>query len=298
LTPACPEIKNASTRRSNQERFKPRRGRNRDDTGWSRGCGRLAARRDARRSDSRWACGRVRDDNRRRPRSCASARPSPSPFSFVPLDISGSARASSPITDLDVAATDFTGDAKMQQAMAADSNRYRARLGTRHGVHRQGFRRSRALPRWRGPPLLLALVVRPDGPQSVAEMKGQDRERWSTVGSLTYWLVSENLAAAGLGTERHQDRPDGRPTRRRSSLSRAAISTAMVADISTAFDLEKNHKGRILMRFGDLVKDFHIHVNLSRPTRRSPAKPEALRSFLAGWFRDHLRSCAGTRRRR
>jgi len=34
----------------------------------------------------------------------------------------------------------------------------------------------------------------------------------------------------------------------------------MVTDMSTALTLERSGDVRILMRFGQLVKDFHIHV--------------------------------------
>ena len=37
------------------------------------------------------------------------------------------------------------------------------------------------------------------------------------------------------------------------------------------------------MRFGDLVKDFHIHV-IFATNKDIAEKPEALRNFLKGWF--------------
>ena len=38
-----------------------------------------------------------------------------------------------------------------------------------------------------------------------------------------------------------------------------------------------------MLRFGDLVKDFHIHV-IFATDKVIAAKPDALRAFLAGWF--------------
>ena len=49
-----------------------------------------------------------------------------------------------------------------------------------------------------GPPLLLAIVVRPDGPKTVADLKGKTVSM-STAGSLTYWLVSETSRRQGWG---------------------------------------------------------------------------------------------------
>jgi NitT/TauT family transport system substrate-binding protein len=56
-----------------------------------------------------------------------------------------------------------------------------------------------------------------------------------------------------------------------------------VADITSAFDMEKNGKARILMRFGDLVPDFHMHV-IFATDKAIASKPAALRGFLQGWF--------------
>lgn len=57
----------------------------------------------------------------------------------------------------------------------------------------------------------------------------------------------------------------------------------MVTDISTALELEKQGKARILMRFGDLVKDFHIHV-IFATDKLIAGNPDAIRGFLKGWF--------------
>jgi NitT/TauT family transport system substrate-binding protein len=57
----------------------------------------------------------------------------------------------------------------------------------------------------------------------------------------------------------------------------------MVTDISTALTLERDGDMRILMRFGDLVKDFHIHV-IFATNKAIAEKPDALRGFLKGWF--------------
>src|SRR6201999_447445 len=57
----------------------------------------------------------------------------------------------------------------------------------------------------------------------------------------------------------------------------------LVTDISTALALEQGGDMRILMRFGDLVKDFHIHV-IFATNKAIAERPDALRGFLKGWF--------------
>ena len=57
----------------------------------------------------------------------------------------------------------------------------------------------------------------------------------------------------------------------------------MVIDVAAAYRLEEAGATRILFRFGDLVKDFHIHVIYANRAF-AERDPEALRAFLAGWF--------------
>jgi ABC-type nitrate/sulfonate/bicarbonate transport system substrate-binding protein len=66
------------------------------------------------------------------------------------------------------------------------------------------------------------------------------------------------------------------------ALERKEID-GMVTDIATALTLERSGKFRILLRFGDLVKDFHIHV-IFATDKLIAQKPDAVRGFLAGWF--------------
>ena len=129
--------------------------------------------------------------------------------------------------------------------------------------------------------LLLAIVVRPDGPKTPADLKGKTISV-TTAGSLTYWLVSETSRQQGWGPNGINIAPMGVAQPQIAALKRKDID-GMVTDISTALDLERTGDGRILMRFGDLVKDFHIHV-IFATNRDIAEKPAALRNFLKGWF--------------
>src|SRR5215470_2799278 len=113
----------------------------------------------------------------------------PEAFSFVPLDI-GIRKGFFANYGIEIEPSAFAGDARMQQAMASDSLDIALGSGPAmafivkdspvHGVAVLG-----------NAPLLLTLVVRPDdGVKTVADLKGR-RVSVSTVGSLTYWLVSE-----------------------------------------------------------------------------------------------------------
>jgi NitT/TauT family transport system substrate-binding protein len=200
-------------------------------------------------------------------------------FSFVPLDI-GIRKGLFAQKGIEIESTTFGGDARMQQAMAADSIDIALGSGPAMAFIAKGAP-IEGIAAMAGAPLLLTLIVRPDGPKSVAELKGKTVSV-SGAGSLTYWLVSETSRLQGWGPNGINIASLGAPQAQHVALERGDTD-GMVSDISSALDLEKNGKARILMRFGDLVKDFHIHVIFA--TNKAIAnRPGALRAFLEGWF--------------
>jgi ABC-type nitrate/sulfonate/bicarbonate transport system substrate-binding protein len=200
-------------------------------------------------------------------------------FSFVPLDV-GIRTGIFARNGLAIESTAFAGDARMQQAMAADSIDIALGSGPAMAFIVKGSP-IKGIAAMAGPPLLLTVVVRPDGPRTVEELKGK-RVSVSTVGSLTYWLMSETSRQQGWGPDGIAITPMGATQPQIAALERRDID-GMVTDLSTALDLEQNQKGRILMRFGQLVKDFHIHV-IFATDKAIAAKPAQLRAFLKGWF--------------
>jgi ABC-type nitrate/sulfonate/bicarbonate transport system substrate-binding protein len=169
----------------------------------------------------------------------------------------------------------------MQQAMASDGIDLALGSGPAMAFIVKGSP-IKAIAAMAGPPLLLTLVVRNDETvRSVADLKGK-RISVSTVGSLTHWLVSETSRQQGWGPEGIVVTPMGATQPQIAALKRREID-GMVTDMSTALTLERNGDMRILTRFGQLVKDFHIHV-IFATNKVIVEKPEALRGFLKGWF--------------
>jgi ABC-type nitrate/sulfonate/bicarbonate transport system substrate-binding protein len=203
----------------------------------------------------------------------------PEAFSFVPLDV-GIRKGLFKQNGIDIDEISFAGDAKMQQAMAADSLDIALGSGPAMAFIAKGSP-VKAIAAMAGPPLDLTIVVRPDGPKSPAELKGK-KVSVSTVGGLTYWLVSETSRQEGWGPNGIDIAPMGNMAPQITALERGDID-GVVTDISTALELEKAGKVRILMRFGDIVKDFHVHV-IYATDNIIARKPDALRSFLKGWF--------------
>src|SRR5665213_1308078 len=133
-----------------------------------------------------------------------------------------------------------------------------------------------------GPPLLLAMIVAKDGPvHSVADLKGRTVST-STVGSLTTWLVREVSRQQGWGHDGINIVFLGADAPQVAAL-RTGQTVGAPLDIATGYRLEEEGVGRILLRFGDYVHDFHTHVIYARKSFIA-ANPEGVRSFLAGWF--------------
>jgi NitT/TauT family transport system substrate-binding protein len=202
----------------------------------------------------------------------------PEAFSFVPLDV-GMRKGFFANNGLEIESIAFTGDARMQQAMASDSLDIALGSGPAMAFIVKGAP-IKAVAAMAGPPLLLAIVVRPDGPQTVADLKGK-KISVSTAGSLTYWLVSETSRRQGWGPKGIEIAPMGAMPGQIAAMKRGDIDGAIM-DIGNAFELEKRGEGRILVRFTD-IKDFHIHV-IFATNKLIAEHPDAVRGFLKGWF--------------
>ncbi|HEY7301370.1 MAG TPA: ABC transporter substrate-binding protein [Xanthobacteraceae bacterium] len=199
-------------------------------------------------------------------------------FSFVPLDV-GIKAGIFQKNNVDLEIIAFAGDARMQQAMASDSLDVALGSGPAMAFIAKGSP-VKAVAAMAGPPLLLAIIVRPNGPKTVADLKGKT-VAVSTAGSLTYWLVSETSRRQGWGPDGIHIAPMGAVQGQIAALKRGDID-GMITDIGNAFDLEQRGEARILVRFND-IKDFHIHV-IFATDKLIAGKPAALRNFLKGWF--------------
>jgi NitT/TauT family transport system substrate-binding protein len=202
----------------------------------------------------------------------------PEAFSFVPLDV-GMRKGLFAGNGLEIESIAFTGDARMQQAMASDSLDIALGSGPAMAFIMKGAP-VKAVAAMAGPPLLLAIVVRGDGPRTAADLKGR-KISVSTAGSLTYWLVSETSRRQGWGPKGIDIAPMGAMPGQIAALKRGDIDGAIM-DIGNAFELEKRGEGRILLRFTD-IKDFHIHV-IFATDKLIADRPELVRGFLKGWF--------------
>jgi NitT/TauT family transport system substrate-binding protein len=125
-------------------------------------------------------------------------------------------------------------------------------------------------------------VVRNDDTvKTVDDLKGR-KIGVSTVGSVTSWIVSEVSRKKGWGLDGIEQITIGDDASRIAALKIKSFDAAIV-NLAVALNYVQRGEGRVLLRFGDLVKDFHIHV-IFATDKAIADKPDTLRRFLKGWF--------------
>jgi NitT/TauT family transport system substrate-binding protein len=204
----------------------------------------------------------------------------PEAFSFVPLDV-GMRNGLFKKYGVEIESSALGGGGRLQQAMAADSLDFGLGSGPEMAAIEKGSP-VKAVAAMAGAPRLLALVVRPDGGiTTVDDLRGK-RIGVTTVNSLTAWLVRELGRQKGWGSEGIAVTPLGATPALVAAMKTRQLD-GLVADIATLLRLEEAGDGKILLRFGNLVQDFHIHVIFATDTIIAK-RPDAVRNFLKGWF--------------
>jgi NitT/TauT family transport system substrate-binding protein len=201
-------------------------------------------------------------------------------FSFVPADV-GQRTGLFKKHGIELEIASFGGDARIQQAMAADGIDIGLGSGPGLAFIVKGSP-VKGIAAMADPPLLFALVVRADDSVAqVDDLKGR-KVGVSTVGSVTSWIISEVSRRRGLGIDGIVQVPIGDDANRIAALKTRSVDAAIV-NLAVALNVVQRGEGRILLRFGDVVKDFHIHV-IFATDKAIASRPDALRGFLAGWF--------------
>jgi NitT/TauT family transport system substrate-binding protein len=204
----------------------------------------------------------------------------PVAFTFIPIDVcveSGICKKHG----LDVQISSFAGATRIHQGMAADQ----IDIGLASGPDMVFVAKGspvKAVANMAGPPLLIGLGVRPDGSvKSVADLKGQTLGV-TTLGSLTWWLARELSKQQGWGPEGIKTIELGTDTGIIAALKTKQIAGTVVG-IDMIYNLEDKGEAKLLLNFGDIVKDFMMHVIYA--TDKYIAKdPASIRAFLVAWF--------------
>ena len=201
-------------------------------------------------------------------------------FAFVPADVGVEAGIFKK-HGLDVEISNFGGDAKLLQALSADAIDIAMGGGPTFAFIVKGAPML-AVGALADAPGTIMLVVLKDGPvKTEDDLKGRTVSV-STTGSLTYWLGQELSRSHGWGNDGIKIAPLGSTTAQAAALKTRQID-GVITETSTVFRLEEEGSGRILVRFGERIKDFHVHV-IYASKALIDKNPEAVRAYLAAWY--------------
>ena len=216
-------------------------------------------------------------------------------FAFVPADV-GADTGIFKKHGIDVEISNFGGDAKEIQALTAGSIDIALGGGPALATIVKGVP-MKAVAAEANAPNTIMLVVLKDGPvKTVSDLKGRI-VTVSTAGSLTYWLTQQLSRAQGWGDDGIKITPLGSADAQIAALKTHQID-GVTTDSVSVYKFVETGDGRILEKFGDTIKDFHVHLIYASDALIA-GNPTALKAFLAGWFetiaymRDHRQETIG-----
>ena len=204
----------------------------------------------------------------------------PIAWTFTPLDI-GVETGIWAKHDLKLDITTFGGDAKLQQALAADGVDFGVGSGPGMGFAVKGVP-AKAVAAFAGSPYSISIVIAPNAPYNdIKEMKGK-KFAVTTIGSLTEWLLHRTALAQGWKYNDLVAVPLGS-----FETNYAAFKTGQVDGIvlatETSYMLEAKKEAKIIANMGAYAPKFITHVIYARD-ELIDKKPDLVKRFLAGWF--------------
>jgi NitT/TauT family transport system substrate-binding protein len=204
----------------------------------------------------------------------------PQAFGFTPLNV-GIEKGMFKKHGVEVEAVDFGGAPRLAQGLISNA----VDMGLGSGPDMANIVKGatiKAVGASAGAPMELTITVgSKSNINTIADLKGRG-VAVSQKGSLTGWLVSTLSAQQGWGR-------DGITLVLMNPMSQvlaALISNevdGITVDLSTALKLQNDNHGKLLVKFGDYIKDFHLYVIFATDDVIAK-RPQAVRDFLAGWY--------------
>jgi len=210
-------------------------------------------------------------------------------FTFLAADVGNSAGIYRK-HGIDLEIADFGGDARLIQAMSAGAIDVALGGGPTLAFEVKGVP-VLGIMALADRPSSIMLAVAKDGPVKTEDDLRGRTVSVSTAGSLTYWLAQELSRSHGWGLDGIKIAPLGTTTAQAAALKTRQID-GIVTETSTVLRLVEEGTGRILVRFGERIPDFHVHVVFARKAFLD-GNPDAARNFLAAlresiqYMRDH-----------
>jgi NitT/TauT family transport system substrate-binding protein len=201
-------------------------------------------------------------------------------WTFLPVDI-GIAQGFFAKQGLDIDSADLGGDAKVQQALAANSIDIGLGSGPGLAFVAKGSP-AIGVAAFAGPPRNISAIVLEDSPiKTIADLKGK-LIAVSSVGSLSDWLAKQMAIQEGWGQDGIRAVPLGAVEISIAALKAKQVD-AVVLSTEAGFGLEERGQGRMLASMDRYAPHFITHVVFAQKSLVAN-KPETVRRFLNGFF--------------
>src|SRR3954468_4431529 len=204
----------------------------------------------------------------------------PFAWTFTPLDVGIQAGIFAK-HGLDIEASAFGGDAKLQQALTADSLDIGIGSGPGMAFMVKGVP-AKAVAAMYGVPRNMAVMAGYNTPiRTVDDLRGK-KLGVTTVGSLTDWIGKRINAQKGWTTNGITTVPIGgmQPAR---AAGKTGQLDGYIGALETGYELEENKEWRVITSADPYVDHFITHVFFAREDLIAK-RPEAVRAFLKGWM--------------
>jgi ABC-type nitrate/sulfonate/bicarbonate transport system substrate-binding protein len=201
-------------------------------------------------------------------------------WTFIAVDV-GMAQGIFPKYGIDLEISALGGDAKVQQALAADSLDIGLGSGPAMAFAVKGAP-AMAVASYAGPPQNMSVVVALNSPiKSVNDLNGK-LLGVTTVGSLTDWLAKRIATAEKWGPDAVRIAALGGSDAELPALKTGQID-GMVTASEVGYTLEEKGQAKILMELGDYAPKFITHVVFARKALIND-NPALIERFLKGFF--------------
>jgi NitT/TauT family transport system substrate-binding protein len=202
---------------------------------------------------------------------------------YIPLDV-GMKYGIFAKEGLDIEEINFTGGAKVAQAIAAGAVDIALSAGPDMAFTAKGAPEI-AVATIASSPAFMGIAVGAQSPaRSADDLRGK-KIGVTSVGSLTNWLVDDLNHVKGWTDQRDRAIPvaiGGAPTTVFAALKTGEVDASAGA-IQEGYQLEERHAGRLLLPVSDYVPEFELFVTFAS-TAIIKENPDAVRRFLRGWY--------------
>ena len=204
----------------------------------------------------------------------------PFAWTFTPLDV-GMQTGIFAKHGLEIEASASAGDAKMQQALTADSVDIGIGSGPGMAFMAKGVP-AKGVAAMAGVPRNMAVMVGYNSPiKTVDDLKGK-KLGCTTVGSLTHWIGDRINQKKGWGSSGISIVPIGGMPPARAAIKTGQID-GYIGALEVGYSLEESKEWRVITTATPFVDSFITHV-IFATNKVVAEKPEAVRAFLNGWF--------------